>query len=357
MKPAEKKRAESAGRQLLIEATRLPGDQAETANRMLVDMGIELGKTADLPTAEDPESFEDALTAARDLMTASDGLAQSLLILENQGDQSPEIAKQVEEIEKQLNETRLLAIQTLRRGLSMVSLESEIELVHQTRQFLAYLLYQEKRYRESAVVGTFLARNAPRAESGLRGGLLALNSLQLLLAEQPDNLQLIHRLESLGEYLSKNWPDDPDAAAAKGVMVKLALRGDRWDEARAIVEGMPTGNEQAYYYRLMGQLQWNEYVQAKQDGDDAAAMSHLSQAQSDLKKGLDGITGNLVDPEGMRSALLLAKTHVKQNDVDSAAGVLDHETYGPIGLMKAQGRPMPGLPATCMQPNCRLLWG
>jgi hypothetical protein len=337
IKPAEKKRAESNGRQLLIQASKLPGDQAEEANRMLANLGIDLEATADLPTADDPASLEDALSAARDLLATSDGLAQSLAILEQQGDQSAEVAAQKQEIQKQLDESRAIAIQILRRGLSMVTMETDIELVHQTRQFLAYLLYQEKRYRESAVVGGFLARNAPGSEAGLRGGLLALNSLQLLLVEQPDNLQLITRLESLGSYLSRTWPNDPDAAAAQGVMVKLALRNGRWAEARSTVDAMSDGAEKAYFYRLMGQLQWNEYVQAKQNGNETQAQQHLTQAQSDLKQGLDGISIKLVDPEGMRSALLLAKTYLKQGEVESAASVMDHETYGPLRLIESQG--------------------
>lgn len=335
IKPAEKKRAASSGRQLLIQASRLPGDEAEAANRMLATMGIELDGSGDLPDAEDPASLEDALTAARDLLTTSDGLAQSLAILDQQADQSAEVIEQKKEIQKQLDETRGIAIQILRRGLSMATLDSDIQLVHQTRQFLSYLLYQEERYREAAVVGAFLARNAPASEVGLRGGLLALNSLQLLLVEQPDNVQLISHLESLGQYLSKTWPDDPEAAAAQGVMIKLALRNNRWSEARETINAMPQGPERAYFYRLMGQLQWNEYVQAKRAGDDQKASSSLDQAKADLEEGLNNIT--LVDPEAMRAALILAKTHVKLGDIESAAAVLDHETYGPVKLIDSQG--------------------
>ncbi|MEM8666650.1 MAG: hypothetical protein AAGG48_03995 [Planctomycetota bacterium] len=339
IKPAEKKRAESSGRQLLIQITKQPGEQAETANRLLAEMGIDLEATAELPTAEEPDSLEDALTAARELLSTADALQQSLMILENQGDNSADIVEQKKEIKKQLAESRIIAIQLLRRGLSMVTTDADVDLVHQTRHFLSYLLYQEERFRESAVVGTYLARNAPSSELGLRGGLLALNSLQLLLSEQPNNLQLVDQLESLGQFLSKTWPDNPDASAAQGVMVKLALRNNRWDEARETVKLMAEGNEKAYFYRLMGQLQWNEYVQAKQNGKDSEATKSLEQAQTDLKAGLDGIPGKLVDPEGMRAALILAKTYLKQGDNESASNVMDNEKYGPVPLMKAQGPP------------------
>lgn len=339
LKPAEKKRAESSGRQLLIQASKLPGNQAETANAMLANMGIDLNQTADLPTVEDPASLEDALTAARELLSTSDSLAQSLQVLENQSEKSADMVEQIKEIKEQLIETRIIAIQTLRRGLSMVTLDADLELVHQTRHFLSYLLYQEKRYRESAVVGTFLANKAPATELGLRGGLLALNSLQLLLAEQPQNKQLSSHLESLGQFVSQTWPNNPDAAAAQGVMIRLALRDNRWAKARKTVEAMAKGRERGSFYRLMGQLQWNEYIQAKQDGNDVEAAKHLSQAQSDLVQGLNEISGKLVDPEGMRAALILTKTYIKQGDFNAAADALDQESHGPLTLMKAQGAP------------------
>ena len=153
-KPADLKRAESEGRQLLIKASKVPGDQADEANRLLAGLGIELEAAPELPTAEDPVSLEDALEKSRELLSVSENLAQSLAVLENQENPGDEIVKQKADIEKQLRETRSIAIQILGRGLSMVTTGTDIELVNQTRQYLAYLLYQEKRFRDAAVVGS-----------------------------------------------------------------------------------------------------------------------------------------------------------------------------------------------------------
>ena len=96
-----------------------------------------------------------------------------------------EIRAQIKGNLDQVRENRAIAIQLLRRGLALVTIDSDNELVNQTRQFLSYLLYQQEQYRDAAVVGTFLTYNSPGSEMGLRGGLLALNSLQLLLVERP----------------------------------------------------------------------------------------------------------------------------------------------------------------------------
>ncbi len=338
-KPADLKRSESEGRQLLIKASKVPGDQADEANELLAGMGVELQAAVELPTAEDPVSLEDALEKARELLAATENLTQSLAVLENQEGAGDEVIQQKAEIAKQLTETRSIAVQILRRGLSLLTRATDIELVNQTRQYLAYLLYQGKNYRDAAVVGGFLAQNAPSTDTGLRGGLLALNSLQLLLVEDPENTGVIRHLEELGKYLTDTWPGNPDAAAAQGVMIKLALRNDRWDESRKLIEKMPKGSERSSFQRLMGQLLWNKSIQARQDENQEESERFLNEAVEELRSGLDEMPGELVDPEAMRAALILAKIYLKKDDIKKASTVLYHAKYGPAKLMAKQGAP------------------
>ncbi len=163
--------------------------------------------------------------------------------------------------------------------------------------------------------------------------------MQLLLAEDPDNAAAASSLEQLSNYLTKTWPDDPEAAAAQGVMVKLALRADRWDESRELIEKMPAGAERASFQRLMGQLLWNKWIQTRQDVDAAEADRLLSEAAKELTAGLAGIPTELVDPEAMKAALVLAKVQLKQGDVQAAFETLENEKYGPAILIGRQGAP------------------
>lgn len=338
-KPGETKRAETTGRQLLIAASKIPGPQMEQAKGMLVELGIGDDEVAELPTAEDPESLADALDKARELWEVSENIAQSLAVLSDQAAGNAEIEKQKSELAKQLVETRSIAIQILRRGLAMAPPDASLEVLNQTRQFLAYLLYDNRNYRDAAVVGTFLAQYAPGSEIGLRGGTLALNSYQLLLSEVPagDSGALITRLERLGDYLTKTWPGDPQAAAAQGVRVRIALTQDRWDDARNLVEQMPAGSERASFERLMGQLHWNESIKAR--GDQAKVDQQLADSQAFLQRGLDGIPLELVDPEAARAALILVKVYLKQGKVAKAIEILEHPKYGPKTVMSGQGPP------------------
>ncbi len=346
LKAVERKRAESSGRQLLIAASKVPGEFMDEAKELLAGMGIQ-DEVADLPKAEDPDDLSDALEKARILLSASENISQSLDVLVGQKDPSKQIQNQIVELKKNLLETRSIAIQILRRGLSMVGSDTDHQLLSQARQFLAYLLYEQKHYRAAAVVGTFLARNSPGTEIGLVGGVVALNSFQLLLAEIPENENegMIAQLQQLGDYLTKTWPDDPKASAAQGVMIRIALSKDRWEDARSMVKKMPDGVEKASFQRLMGQLLWNQSILARQAGKDSEVAKLLAEAQSLLQLGLTGIPTDIVDPQAMRAALILVKVHLKLGDVSKAAKVLDHPKYGPTTLLAKQGPPDAAFPS------------
>ncbi len=158
-KAADLKRAESEGRQLLIKASKIPGEYADKANQRLAELGIDLNEVAELPTTEDPTSLEDALNRARELLAVVEQLNQSLQVLQGQENPSEEIRSQIESNQKQSSESRAIAIQLLRRGLALVTIDSDNELVNQTRQFLAYLLYQQE-----AVPRCLGGRNIPCGE-------------------------------------------------------------------------------------------------------------------------------------------------------------------------------------------------
>ncbi len=340
-KPAEVKRAQSSGRQLLIAASKVPGEHAEVAKGLLADMGIGEDEAVQLPTAEAPDDLDDALAKAGQLLEASENISESLKLYESQKDSTPETEKQKVELTKQLAEVRANAIYILRRGLAMVDSNVNHDTLNQARQFLCYLLYEQQDYRDAVVVGTFLAKNAPGDKMGLQGGVVALTSLQQLLNEVPDeeNESLFEVLADLGEYMATTWPDDPSAAGAKGVMITIALNKERWNDARTMIAEMPEGPAQASFRRLMGQLQWNESIKARKAGDDGKVKQAIDEAQTWLQQGLDGIKTDIVEPEAMKAALVLVKVYLKQGEIKKAVDTLDHPRYGPTVLISKQGPP------------------
>ena len=61
---------------------------------------------------------------------------------------------------RSLFENRMLAIQYLQRGLGLVETGTDVEALNQARQYLAYLLFKSKHYRDATVVGLFLPQRS-----------------------------------------------------------------------------------------------------------------------------------------------------------------------------------------------------
>lgn len=335
-KPVERKRAEARARELLNTASRIPGLQSEEAISLLADLGIDREAPVEMPRAEQPESLRDAFESARELQAAMDQLESTIAALDKD-DATAEQKKQLEEVRAQLVENRSLAIQYLQRGLSLVELGSDLELVNQSRQYLAFLLFKSKYYRDATVVGLFLARNAPGSEAGLSGGLVALNALQLLLVEDSGNTAASGQLESLADFMLKYWPDNSKAALAQGVIIKVALKDGNWDEAETRISAMPEGEERASYMRLLGVLLWNEYIKIGSAGDEAKAQEFLKRARDRIADGLSAIDGKLANIEAGKAALVFMKINLRMNDVEAASSVMENKTYGPTAIIDRLG--------------------
>jgi tetratricopeptide (TPR) repeat protein len=357
-KKGERGRAKSEGRQLLLAASKVPGTHTDEVEQLLGDLGIEQ-ETAELPTAEPPESFDDAMEKAREIVQINDELAKTVEMLGKQ-EKTDELTKQIAGLEEQITESRRLGAQILRAGLTMINEQTDTELLNQARQILTYFLFRTDRHREAVVVGSFLARQAPGTETGLKGGLMALTSMQKLLNEVPDeeNAGLLRQLESLGKYLSSTWPEDPSAAAAQGIQIRLLLKKDDFDGAQQLIDKMADGPEKASFKRLLGRLLWNQSIKARvEEEDEAKSKALVEQAEANLKAGLDGITTNLVESEAMEAALVLTKIYLLEDNSEAALGVLDHPKYGLVNLIEKQDPPSQSFPGDVYTNELKALVG
>jgi tetratricopeptide (TPR) repeat protein len=343
VKPNERKRALSDARKLLIAAKKISGTHDEITSKMLADIGIDADSSeevATMPTADDPKSFADALTSARVIFQTVQDLTEQVQALTAQGGKDEEIKS----LEESLSSARQTGIVILRRGLSMIHSDTETVQINEGRQFLAFLLLQEKYFRDSFVVGNFLANFAPGTEVGLSGGIIALNSAQQIIsAEGTGNEYWVNRVKQLGDYLVEKWPNDPKAASAKGVSIIMALDQNDLAEAKRMIDAIPPGVEQAKYQRVLGQFYWNESLKFRRDKQDAEAAKMTEAAASELTKGLEQMQGGDVGEDIMQAAMILAKIRLRQDNPDEAVKVMDHPQYGPITLIKKLDSPQADL--------------
>ncbi len=354
----EVRRAAANGRRLLNEAKRIPGVHQDDAQELLASVGVEPDES-ELPTAEDPETIDEAVDGARQILESVRSMEQTLELLRNQDEESADVSEQIAETEAEREQLYATGVLILRRGLALANSDTEQETITRARRFLTHLLYQQGRYREAAVVGGFIARSSPGTEVGLETGLLALNSLQLLISQSGDAVgrRLLPHVERLGMYLASTWPDDPEAAEARGVMVHLALSNDRWDDAERLIGEMPAGREKAHFQRLFGQLTWNRGLEARRDGDDDQADALLEAAMETLKAGLEPLADEQVAPEAMQSALILAKAQLHNQDAQAALETLDHPDYGPLKFIDEVEAPSEAFPADLYSTELQTLVG
>lgn len=342
-----RKIASTNARPLLVAAVKVPGLHEPEAREMLAKMGIEKAESVEpAVVVEQPKSLDEALSTAQQLLQQAEELGRARTLLADQvanGGEGAEAAKaELDAADAQIDEGRKTLVQVLRGGLAIGG--SESEPLNQARQYLAYTLYQRADYWDAAVVGQFLSRSAANKPEGLRGGLMAIASLQNLLRNLPkeSSAGLVRQIEVLGEHLVKTWPDDPRAASAKGILISLALDDDRWDDARKLLGQMPEGAELASFQRLMGQLLWNKSLLLRQENKPSEADALLPQAAIDLKAGLDGMPGELAGPEALQAALVLARIEMRRGNPDDALKVLDHPKYGPVKAVEKLGEPKEG---------------
>ncbi len=345
-KPADARRSTSAARPLLTAASKIPGDHEADARELLAKLGIEKPENSGTAANIQPKSLEEALTSARELLQINEDLGRVRGALADRAGQSgPEAeqaAQELESLEQQVRDGWATLVHVLRSGLAIG--DDDADRLNQARQYLAYALFQRGDYWESAAVGHFLARSAANKPEGLRGGLLAISAMQNLLRDLPpeSSAGVVNQMQILGAHLVRTWPDDPQAAAAKGILIRVALDNDQWEEARKMLAEVPAGNERATYQRLMGQLLWNRSLMLRQEQKTAEAEALLAEAATELRAGLEGIPGALTGAEALQAALVLAKAELRRGDAAAALGTLDHAKYGPVTLVDRLGEPTDG---------------
>lgn len=341
-KPNERIRATSDARQLLLSARKVDGPHTEETKTLLADLGVQSSdETVELPTADDPASFDEAFSSANQLVQTSQLLDEQLQKL--QSDNAP--ADQIKEVEESLVDARQTGVIILRRGLSMIDSESDTMQVNEARKFLTYLLQQESHFRDSFVSGRFLAQNAPGTDAGLVGGVLALGSAQKLITQSGDREAeyWLRELQSVGDYLVRIWPDDPKAAAAQDIMVRLALSNNDFVGSRKLIDEMADGPQKFMLARLLGQSLWNDSIRLLTEEKPEESQSQMKAAAKELQTGLNGISGGLVSTEAFQAALTLAKIQVRTDAPEKAVETLDHPKYGPITNRSKMDQPSASL--------------
>ncbi|MEM9825341.1 MAG: hypothetical protein AAF958_02070 [Planctomycetota bacterium] len=324
----DKKKAISEARQALNRIAKVSGSHNAEAKTLLADLGIKVDDDETLPTtAQRPESIDDALGTARDLMQAVATYQETL----DSGNPASG-TEDYQRISTQASQARQVAVDVLRQGLAMVNRESDAQTVQSARELLAYAAYDDSQFYEAIAVGEFLARTAPGNPSGLSGGLIAMNGYSALLREDPANKSLTESLSTLAGYLTQTWPNNPDAAGAGKILIKLSLQNEQWDRAEAQIDGLKNDAVKSSMRCLLGRLLYIDADQTRREKGQEIDREMLAKAETLIRQGLNDLPADLLDLDAAKAALTLAKVQRKLDKYDDAAETLASTEFGPAKL-------------------------
>ncbi len=125
------------------------------------------------------------------------------------------------------------------------------------RMFLAHFLNQSGQYERAADVTESLVRNDPKAFQAEKAGMLALQALGQAQQERekntnkedPKNLQIRMRVQTLADYLIKRWPDSAAGFTARHQLGLVRLRDRKPAEAIELFETIPPAYESIQFVR------------------------------------------------------------------------------------------------------------
>ncbi|WP_164103455.1 hypothetical protein [Candidatus Laterigemmans baculatus] len=342
---AEKRRITGSARELLLAASKVPGPTQEEASQRLAKLGIGAEPSSALEkAAKNPESFAETMGIVNEILEEERNLTLAAQLLEQRAAKGEAVTEEQTKARESLAALRARGIELLRHALSQADSETSVSELNSARASLAFLLYRHQHLREAAVVGSFVARRYPSSELALSSGLTALGSLQLALRDAEGNSDgLMAQIQELAELLVSQWPQDPQTATARDLLVRIAIARGNFDDARRFLAELPDdAAAKTELQQAMGKLMWNRAIELQKAGDEEAAVAMRKDAAESLAGGLTDLKADQVKASDLDAALLLARVQMLGGDPAAALQTLDSEAYGPLRRIDSGEPPREG---------------
>jgi len=333
---AKAKAAQSEARSLLQEVASHPNEFQRQARMALASSGRSKQKTGDLKT------FEEAFAAGKesfDLMAA----AQSAIKLAR--DNNPDA---VPELQQQVTDNSAAALNALELALELANSQTPVDQLTAARYFLCWLYWERGRIDEAAVLGQFIASRYPQSEYAASSAQVAMAALEKIYIESrtasdapgavPSSFAA-GQLMSLAKLVARQWPSSSAASSAVNVLIGLALRERRLDEAEDLLSSLPAESRSGAELRL-GSALWQQYLQstASRGAEPSADSTALrDKAAALLASGFAGARAiSDQSPAAAAGGLYLAQSLLTKGDAPGAIEVLEDKQLGPLTLVDAR---------------------
>lgn len=257
---------------------------------------------------------------------------------------------------KESDEARAKALQYFRLALSLkdnntadAATVPTMDDINVVRYYVCFLDFKSGNYLEAAVMGEFLAKKYPQSAGARQAARIALSAyLNDYYAAKEGEREFENRhLRDIADYITKRWAGEAEADDAMKVLVDIATREHRMDQAFEMLNKIPeesVGRGEAEL--AVGVAMWNEVslqrrTEEKDGGKPRAELDAMkTQAQTTLENGIKRVRksveegGDIKDPLA-RGALTLAQIYLDggSGQADKAAALLDDPTLGPVMLV------------------------
>jgi hypothetical protein len=330
---AAKGLAQRDAKKLAIEVATANGAFAEEARAL----ASKLGK--DVPEGEEEKTFASLVAEARVQVTTFQGKQAEAKKLQSEGK-----AEEAAAAATQAGAERDRAIAMFNEAIALAGEGgAQDAAVNTARYMLTYLMYDAKRYREAAELGTLLATQFPNAMGSKQASMIAMASWQQLV-RQPDagGGDPKAGLIDLATVVARTWPQEAEGGEAFGILANDAI--DSRDAAKIIaaVDAVPAASpKRGSILQRAGAALWREVQQQGrlEAGVGAApdVVAGWKQKATDwLDEGLKAppVTGPLFKAH---VAAALARAQIALDDGDSklAISILENTEYGPWTVVTA----------------------
>ncbi len=311
--------AHAAARKAFQYVARLPGDHQRMAKERLAEMGIE-------QTGE-PATFAEARDRGKDEL---DKVQMTNLSEEDRQQAGTD------------------AVKYFRLAMQFADKSIEPDDINVVRYYMAFLYWLNNDYYRAALMGEFLARRYPNGVAARQGAKIALAAYAKLFGDAKpgeDQQWEIGRMVGIAHFITKQWPDAPDAPDAWMMLVRSAVVNRQLDQAREYLTNIPEVTPQRGEAELLiGQQLWGEFArQSRLPEGDRPSQEQLAKLVDGAKQILEaGVVrmkqhveqGGEISYTLCTAVLSLSQVLINQNDTEGAVKWLDDPIIGIVALVR-----------------------
>ncbi len=411
-------------RKLATDVAGLPSDYQDQAREFLALIGV---STTPSDKSVDPKTFADAKQAGKDALEAMQTASVAISSLpgriakETDATVKAEYEKQLADAQKLMETAPNQALHYFQLALKLATSDTDVEEINVVQYFLCYLYYVQNQFYDSAVMGEFIAQRYPQSGGARQSAKIAMACYLKLYKEIQDNAKDVftqldtdgdgiissaelekasdgqratlapavsaedgsidrnaflsamtgfetNRIVGVADYITRTWPDQPEAVEALNTLIPFMIREGKLDEAQQYLVKIPADSAARGEAELKtGQAMWGVYLRGMQDvrnldadirkweiegapsGVDLAAererltsertrMDELkNRAQQTLSDGIGRMrdTGT-IDSTMATAVLSLGQIYVDTDQADKAVALLEDEKIGALTLVNSK---------------------